>query len=419
MTTRYCSHCRFGNSDTARFCANCGAPMSDPGDDATITIDQAGAQLPSGSIFAGRYLIIEELGRGGMGQVYRAIDKLINDEIALKLIRPEIAADEKTLERFGRELKIARKIVHKNVGRMHDLAEDRGSHFITMEYVPGQDLKGLMRQTGRLTVSKAIALTKQICEGLGEAHRLGIVHRDLKPGNIMIDREGNARIMDFGIALTAAGEKAGDVGRWVGTPAYMSPEQLEGLDVDRRADIYALGILLFEMLTARRPYVGETPASVALKQKSEAPPDPQTLNPEIPPPLARVILRCLERNPDKRFPDAEALRAELDRIEAGRDAEGRPAGAAPSGPGKTKARKKLVLPAAAALALLAVASAIWILLSRRRGDRIDRRPSRRDLPARRRRHGLSERGGHGGHHQPADPPPEPEKGHRPELGVPL
>ena len=381
MTTRYCSHCRFGNSDTARFCANCGTPMSDPGDDATITIDQAGAALASGSIFAGRYLIIEELGRGGMGQVYRAIDKLINDEIALKLIRPEIAADERTLERFGHELKIARKIVHRNVGRMHDLAEDRGSHFITMEYVPGQDLKGLMRQTGRLTVSKAIALTKQICEGLAEAHRLGIVHRDLKPGNIMIDREGNARIMDFGIALTAAGEKAGDAGRWVGTPAYMSPEQLEGLDVDRRADIYALGILLFEMLTGRRPYVGETPASVALKQKSEAPPDPQTLNPEIPPPLARVILRCLERDPDKRFPDAEALRAELDRIEAGRDAEGRPAGAAPSGPGKTKARKKLVLPAAAALALLAVASAILILIEPGAG-RSNRSPSFPSRPPR-------------------------------------
>jgi len=369
MTTRFCPQCRFDNSDTARFCANCGAPMTDPGEDLTATIDLPGARLASGTLFAGRYLIIEELGRGGMGRVYRAIDKLIDDEIALKLIRPEIAAEKRTLERFSHELKTARKIVHKNVGRMYDLAEDRGNHFITMEYVPGQDLKGLIRQTGRLTISKALFLAKQICQGLGEAHRLGIVHRDLKPGNIMIDREGNARIMDFGIALSFTGEESGRVSGWVGTPDYMSPEQVEGQEVDQRSDIYALGILLFEMMTGRRPFADETPVTIALKQKNELPPDPRGLNPQIPDPLARVILRCLEKDRDKRFPGVEALLAELERVELGLSDEERSGRKKSVKAGGLKLRTRWPFRIAALLILLAVAAAIVIMRSR--GGTID------------------------------------------------
>jgi len=369
MTTRFCPQCRFDNSDTARFCANCGAPMTDPGEDLTATIDLPGARLASGTMFAGRYLIIEELGRGGMGRVYRAIDKLIDDEIALKLIRPEIAAEKKTLERFSHELKTARKIVHKNVGRMYDLAEDRGNHFITMEYVPGQDLKGLIRQTGRLTISKALSLAKQICQGLGEAHRLGIVHRDLKPGNIMIDREGNARIMDFGIALSFTGDESKRVSGWVGTPDYMSPEQVEGQEVDQRSDIYALGILLFEMMTGRRPFADETPVTIALKQKNEIPPDPRGLNPQIPDPLARVILRCLEKDRNKRFPGVEALLAELERVELGLSAEERSGRKISVKAGSLKSRTRWPFRIAALLALLAVVSAIVIMRSR--GGTID------------------------------------------------
>jgi serine/threonine protein kinase/tetratricopeptide (TPR) repeat protein len=369
MTTRFCPQCRFDNSDTARFCANCGAPMTDPGEDLTATIDLPGARLASGTLFAGRYLIIEELGRGGMGRVYRAIDKLIDDEIALKLIRPEIAAEKRTLERFSHELKTARKIVHKNVGRMYDLAEDRGNHFITMEYVPGQDLKGLIRQTGRLTISKALFLAKQICQGLGEAHRLGIVHRDLKPGNIMIDREGNARIMDFGIALSFTGDESRRVSGWVGTPDYMSPEQVEGQEVDQRSDIYALGILLFEMMTGRRPFADETPVTIALKQKNELPPDPRGLNPLIPDPLARVILRCLEKDRDKRFPGVEALLAELERVELGLSDEERSERKKSVKAGGLKLRTRWPFRIAALLILLAVAAAIVIMRSR--GGTID------------------------------------------------
>ena len=343
--------------------------MTDPGEDLTATIDLPGARLASGTMFAGRYLIIEELGRGGMGRVYRAIDKLIDDEIALKLIRPEIAAEKRTLERFSHELKTARKIVHKNVGRMYDLAEDRGNHFITMEYVPGQDLKGLIRQTGRLTISKALSLAKQICQGLGEAHRLGIVHRDLKPGNIMIDREGNARIMDFGIALSFTGDESKRVSGWVGTPDYMSPEQVEGQEVDQRSDIYALGILLFEMMTGRRPFADETPVTIALKQKNEIPPDPRGLNPQIPDPLARVILRCLEKDRNKRFPGVEALLAELERVELGLSDEERSGRKKSVKAGGLKLRTRWPFRIAALLALLAVVSAIVIMRSR--GGTID------------------------------------------------
>ena len=151
-------------------------------------------------MFAGRYQIIEELGHGGMGRVYRALDKKLNKEVALNLVRPEIAADRETPERFHNELKLARKISHPHVGRMYELMEEKGAHFITMEYVPGQDLRALIRQMVQLTVAKTLSIGKEICEGLAEAHKQGVIHRDIKPSNIIIDRAGCARIMDFGTA---------------------------------------------------------------------------------------------------------------------------------------------------------------------------------------------------------------------------
>ena len=280
--------------------------------------------------------------------------------------RPEIAADGRTLERFSHELKTVRKIIHKNVGRMHDLAEDRGSHYITMEYISGQDLKGLIRQTGRLTVSKAMSLAKQICAGLAEAHRLGIVHRDLKPGNIMIDREGNARIMDFGLALSFAGGQPAPGLGLVGTPAYMSPEQLEGLEVDPRTDVYALGVLLFEMLTGRRPFAGDTPAALAQKHKSEFPPDPLELNPQIPPSLSRLILRCLEKAREKRPSDAAEILSELDRIESDISTEEMFAPVAAAKPEKSKPRR-VGRPALGAFLVLAAAAAAIAILGGRGG----------------------------------------------------
>ncbi|MCJ7588633.1 MAG: tetratricopeptide repeat-containing serine/threonine-protein kinase [Candidatus Aminicenantes bacterium] len=292
----------------------------DPGRDLpaiTATLETPAQKLTSGALFTERYRIIEELGQGGMGKVYRAFDQKLNEEVALKLIRADIARDRGTLDRFSAELRMARKVVHKNVGRVFELMEDRGIQFITMEYVQGQDLRGLIRQTGRLTTAKAVAIARQICDGLAEAHRLGIVHRDLKPGNIMIDKAGDARIMDFGIARLMDGPGTTREGLLVGTPEYMSPEQVEGNDLDGRSDIYSLGVVLFEMVTGRAPFEGPTPLSIALKHKTEPPPDPREANPLVPEDLSLIILKCMAKGRGDRYQRAEEVGTDLAALEEG------------------------------------------------------------------------------------------------------
>jgi serine/threonine-protein kinase len=200
---------------------------------------------------------------------------------------------------------------------MYELMEDKGALFITMEYVPGQDLKGLIRQSGRLAIGTTISIAKQVCEGLAEAHRLGVIHRDLKPNNIMIDKGGNARIMDFGIARSLTGKSLTGAGAMIGTPEYMPPEQAEDEEVDPRSDIYSLGVILYEMVTGRLPFEGETPLSIAMKHKGEIPTDPKELNPQIPGDLSQLILKCMEKDKENRYQDAEELHLELDNIEAG------------------------------------------------------------------------------------------------------
>jgi len=191
-----CPKCHSDNPDTQRFCGECGTQIIPPGEisAATETLEAAKEELTTGSTFAGRYQIIEELGKGGMGKVYKAHDTEIKEKVALKLLKPEVAADKKTIERFQNELKFARKISHRNVCRMYDLNKEEGSYYITMEYVPGEDLKSSIRRMGPLSAGKTIFIAKQVCEGLAEAHGLGVVHRDLKPQNIMIDKEGRQSI---------------------------------------------------------------------------------------------------------------------------------------------------------------------------------------------------------------------------------
>jgi len=249
-----------------------------------------------------------------MGKVYRVEDTKAKEEIALKLLKPEIAADKKTIERFRNELTTARKIRHKNICGMYDIGEENGTYFITMEYVPGEDLKSFLRRSKKLTVETAVSIGKQICEGLNEAHKSGVVHRDLKPGNIMIDTEGNVRIMDFGIARSLSAKAVTVPGTMVGTPEYMSPEQAEGKEVDHRSDIYSLGVILFEMVTGQPPFEGDSPLSVAMKHKSELPVHPKTLNPQISPDFNRLILMCLEKNRDKRWQSAWELMTELEKV---------------------------------------------------------------------------------------------------------
>jgi len=310
-----CPKCDTDNPSDSKYCKECAAPLPSREVSVTETLETPTEELTRGTIFASRYEIIEELGKGGMGKVYRVEDKKIKEEVALKLIKPEIASDKKTIERFRSELKIARKIRHKNVCGMYDLDEEKGIHYITMEYVPGEDLKGSIRRMGPLTAGKTLFIAKQICEGLAEAHRLGVVHRDLKPQNIMIDKEGNARIMDFGIARSIKAKSITGAGVMVGTPEYMSPEQAEVKEVDQRSDIYSLGVVLYEMVTGRVPFEGETPLGIAMKHKSEMPKDPRELNVHIPEDLSRVILRCMKKDKEKRFQSAGELRSELNVIE--------------------------------------------------------------------------------------------------------
>ncbi len=312
-----CPACQFENPSDTRFCGNCGTqirPLEDIYESQTKTAQTPAKEIDRGTVLASRYEIIELLGRGGMGNVYRVVDKRINEEIALKFLNPAVA-DEKMIERFKNELKLARKISHKNICRMYDLGDVEGSPYITMEYVTGEDLRSMIKMTGQLSVGRAIFIAKQVCDGLAEAHRLGIVHRDLKPRNIMIDKEGNARIMDFGIARSIKVKGITKVGSLVGTPEYMSPEQVKGEKVDNRSDIYSLGIILFEMVTGQVPFEGDTSLSIALKHEKEIPPDPRQFNAQIPKNLSHVILKCLEKEKERRFQGAEELFSELVKIE--------------------------------------------------------------------------------------------------------
>ncbi|MFZ2054316.1 MAG: protein kinase [Candidatus Aminicenantales bacterium] len=368
-----CPKCQAENPDTKQYCGDCGTPLP-PFKDIKIefpeTLMAPVRELTTGSTFAGRYQIIEELGQGGMGRVYKAFDREVNVKVALKLVRPEIAADRNTIERFRNELKIAREISHRNICRMYDLGREAETYFITMEYVSGEDLGSFLRRSRRLDTGTAVSIAKQVCEGLSEAHRLGVVHRDLKPGNIMIDQEGNAKIMDFGIARSLKGRGITGAGAMIGTPEYMSPEQAEGKEADERSDIYALGIILYKMVTGQVPFEGETPLSIALKHKSEIPEDPRKLNAQLPEELSRLILRCLEKDKEKRFQSATAVAAELEKIERDVITAERTVPTGKAGLSGEKARpfrlKRLFVPSLTAVALVMIGLVLWRVLPGKR-----------------------------------------------------
>jgi hypothetical protein len=257
-----------------------------------------------------RYEILAEAGHGSMGNVYKARDRETGEIVALKLLKPEIASDQTMMERFKNELLFARKITHKNVCRVHEFNRIDGIAYTSMEFVEGDSLRSVLNRFGGLSPRKALDLVGQICSGLKEAHAQGIVHRDLKPENVMIDTQGNVKIMDFGIArsMEAVTRLTGSM---VGTPAYMAPEQVGGKAVDYRTDIYSLGLIMYEVFTGAPAFHADNAVAVALKQMREAPVPPHEIEPAVPVAIERAILKCLEKEPSKRFQSVGDLESAL------------------------------------------------------------------------------------------------------------
>src|SRR5215469_9895127 len=249
----------------------------------------------SGTLLAGRYRIVGLLGRGGMGEVYRATDLTLGQAVALKFLPEAAAQDERSLARFYNEVRMARQVTHPNVCRVYDIGYVDGLHFISMEYVDGEDLASLLRRIGRLPADKALEIARQLCAGLAAAHAKGVLHRDLKPANIMLDGRGQVVITDFGLAGLVDQISGADVRS--GTPAYMAPEQLAGKEVSVKTDTYSLGMVLYEIFTGKRAFDAESLPDL-VRIKTERPPSrPTSLVKDLDPAVERVILRCLETDP--------------------------------------------------------------------------------------------------------------------------
>jgi HAMP domain-containing protein len=283
----------------------------------TVSAAGAGAEPEVGRLFAGRYEIQGVLGRGGMGVVYRAHDRDLDDAVAIKTLRGEaLSADPTLLDRFKQEIRLARRITHPNILRTHDLGETGGLRYLSMEFVKGLTLKQLIEAGDILPTPVALRIAKQICAGLAAAHEVGVIHRDIKPQNILIESTGGLKIMDFGIARLQEERGMTAEGTVVGTPDYMSPEQARGHALDFRSDIYSTGVVLYEVFTGTLPFEGDSPLAVVLKHIQENPPSPQTRNPRIDPKTSQIILKCMQKDPKDRYQTVNELYEALTRVTA-------------------------------------------------------------------------------------------------------
>jgi len=273
----------------------------------------------------GRYRVEHELGRGGMAKVFRGTDTVLSRTVAVKVLAPQFADDQGFVERFRREAQAAARIGHQHIVSVFDTGSDDGVHYIVMEYVEGRTLAEFLAGGGRIMPDRAIGIAQDVCRALEAAHAQGVVHRDIKPGNIMLNPHGEVKVTDFGIArLTTTTETLAQTAAILGTASYLSPEQAQGQPVDGRTDIYSLGCVVYEMVTGRPPFLGDTPVAVASKQVLEQPVPPSRLNADVTPALDAVILRALAKNPADRYQSAEEMRADLDRAKRGLPVEATP-----------------------------------------------------------------------------------------------
>src|SRR5437660_12279050 len=264
------------------------------------------------SVIGLRYEILELLGRGGMGAVYKARDREVNQLVALKVIRPDLANNPAIIERVKQELILARQVTHRNVIRIYDLAEADGVKFITMEFVAGEDLRALAHEKGKLTPQEAVEVMRQVCQALDAAHSVGVIHRDLKPQNIMRDKTGRVLVMDFGLARSLEGEGMTQTGALVGTMEYMSPEQALGEELGARSDLFTLGLIFYELLTGKMPYKAETALASLLKRTQGRATPISEHDRAIPRVLSGIVSKCLEREPERRYQTASQILTDLE-----------------------------------------------------------------------------------------------------------
>src|SRR6202451_2796621 len=333
-----CTHCNTANPDFAETCSRCGSPLPIADSETIQMVDPT--TINPGSDFGPRYRIESLLGQGGMGRVYKGYDKELNRIVAIKVVRQGVMGETDALSRFKQELCLASKISHKNILRMHDLGEVDGMKFITMAYVDGRDLHQIIKDSSKLPLERVLKFATQLAGALAAAHAENVVHRDLKPQNILVDKNDQVYISDFGLAKSFAEGAVGmtQSGALLGTPRYMSPEQVEANPADQRSDLYAYGLILYEMSTGDVPFTGESTLKVMYQRIQELPKDPQTVNPSLPPWFSEVIMRCLEREPETRYQTATEILVDLRASHPEMPMRGAPRRVAPVGGGASASR---------------------------------------------------------------------------------